>query len=207
MKMKNRIVRMVSIAFMLALLFTLPAHASQKKNALKAYRNLLSANKVVWDTSSSWSVSSSGMSFSLAYIDGNSVPELLLYSQNVPHIAGYGFLYTYKNGKAVPVGTVNIDDKISYYKKKGVLVEVYSQQGYTTSTYVKFSGTQKEMKLKKAKNEFSGATEYYASENGAWSKIGKSAFNKALKKLVGTKKPTKVTFYKNTATNRKRKIK
>ena len=66
MKMKNRIVRMVSIAFMLALLFTLPGHASQKKNALKAYRNLLSANKVVWDTSSSWSVSSSGMSFSLA---------------------------------------------------------------------------------------------------------------------------------------------
>ena len=206
--MKYMKLKCAALLVMLTILLALPVQAkvSTKSKALKAYKKMLAGSRVQWDVNSSWSVSTSGVQFAIAYIDKNTVPELILYSGNVPHIAGYGFLYTYKNGRAVPVGNVNIDDKIAVYKKKGILVEVYDQGGYTTRNYVLLSGTTKQTVLKESRS-MSGAKTYYSVSNGRSAGISKKEFKKALRDYIGSKKQTKVTFYKNTASNRKQRIK
>lgn len=194
--------------------------ASKKKAALKAYTSFLSGKSINWDGAL---VPLSKCSFTLAYIDKDTVPELVVCSNyNTSHAAGYYRLYTYKKGKVVFVD--NLMDGFSYYKKKGVYCGYHAGTGGEETYYHKFSKAKTTYKLymmderslafdvngdgkigrcyekvTKARNP------YYRS---ATKKITKSEFNKQLKKLVGkTKKTTVRKYYANTASNRKKRLK
>lgn len=178
--------------------------ASAKSKAMKAYKKFLSGKTIAWDKN--WKVDAKDCRFAFAYIDNDSVPEMILYSATVPHAAGFGRLYTYRKGKVTQVGAVELDgEKFSYYKKKGIYVSQYVMGGVCDS-YCKLSKGKSSMKLQKDKRIFASGSEttYWKSGGG---QISKSKFNKELKKLVGSKKMTTIKlkkFHSNTANNRKK---
>lgn len=185
--------------------------ASAKKKALKAYSKFLSSETISWE--GSWSVSSANCSFAIAYVDNNSVPELIVEnSMDNPHAAGYGILYTYKNGKVKKVANLELNGgTFIYYKKKGIFKDNYSQAGWFTTHIYKFSGKRASEKLI-ADINMAGApanvsSVYYKVSGTKHTVITKSAYKKKLKSLTKSKKSTKAKFYKNTAAKRKQKLK
>ena len=172
--------------------------ASQKSKATSAYRSFMSKSKIPWGTYSRLKVSTSKCSFTLAYINNDNIPELVVTTHEVAHAVGYGAIFTYKNGKVQGVANFNQDDsKFKYYKKKGVYPN--SGSDCVLATFYN-NGVRTDMKK--------GTTYYKANKYGVRTKTSKSTFNKTLKKLVGNnKKVAKVSLKKNTAANRKKYIK
>jgi len=197
----NRTMRRLILLFCLITCMTCmsASAASGKKQALQAYDTFLAGK-------------SSYLSFGVIYLDKNSVPELVFGHE----------IYTFKNGQMV-----KIKNELStfympsaYYKKKGVMVISYAHGGYMPSSYERFCKLKSE-KLE-GKLEIEGVTEMdrstgkykkwsyaYNSLNGLKSTSfkNKAAFNKALKKLVGSKKKTKIKMHVNTAAMRKKYLK
>lgn len=174
--------------------------ASTKKKAVKAYKEFLSKEKIAWDAN--WKVPAEECRFALVYIDKDNIPELVLYNTSVPHMGGYGRIFTYKSGKVKRVGIVDIDgNKFYYYKKKGVFISCYGNGG-VFNNYRKITKGKIVHQLQKGKALSDNKTRYY---NANGKEISKSAFNKKLKKLVGSKKKTSAKFCKNTKANRKKK--
>ena len=206
MKQLKKLLSLVLI-FVLALAPLNVQAASNKTKALKAYKKLLSAKNIRWGTNSyEPTVPAKNCQFALAYIDNDSVPELIVYNnKDVPHMVGYGLLYTYRSGKVRLLGYINIDNKLSYYKKKGVIVTSYVSGG-TTYSYFKLSKTKITNKLAIGIDVLTQKKSYYTVSNDIFKKTSKSKFNKALKKLVGSKKKTTIKFRKNNASNRKKYI-
>lgn len=167
--------------------------ASKKKEALKAYEQLLSKKNLKWN--SSMKLPTSKLKFSVIYVDGNSVPELFVDASaaGTNHVSGCYRLYTYQNGKVTEVGTYR--DSFGYYKKKGVFVTATYLHGEYV-TYHKLSKAKDTIKLR---SETYFDTVYY---EGSDHKITKSAFQKKLKNLVGKKKSAAPVCYSNTAANR-----
>lgn len=178
--------------------------ASAKSKAMKAYKNFLSGKTIAWDES--WKVDAKDCQFAFAYIDNDSIPEMILYCPKASHVAGFGRLYTYRKGKVRQVASVNIDgSKFSYYKKKGIYVSQYVMGGVCDS-YFKLSKGKSSLKLQKEKRIFASSSETSCMD-GKRKVISKSKFNKELKKLVGSKKKTTIKlkkFHNNTANNRKK---
>lgn len=76
--------------------------------------------------------------FAIAYIDNDSVPELVVFNnRDIPHVSGYGMIYTWRNGKVVYAGGMVLDNKgeAGYYKKKGIYTDIYSHQGRKGVSY------------------------------------------------------------------------
>ncbi len=186
--------------------------ASQKTKAIQAYKNMLSQKTMRWGNDDYYKkVPTSKYSFVLAYIDNNSVPELVVTSDYVTHAAGSMVVYTYRNGKIQVVTDVNSgnffadNSKFSYYKKKGVFLSCYVMGG-VTDHYYKMSKNKASEKLM-ADDSLMWGKSWYKCSGGTNKKITKSSFNSNLKKLVGSTKKTTVKFYKNTSTNRKKYLK
>ena len=196
--------------------------AYMKKAALKAYKVFLSQKTIKWsDTTPNLPLSK--CTFTLAYIDGDSIPELIIGSgSSTSHAEGYYQLYTYKNGKVTYVD--NLMDGFAYYKKKGVYCSSHSGTGGVETYYYKFSKGKIEYKLHSIDERQSGfdlnndgkITIYYEqvikAQNPFYQSvtkgIGKKLFNGELQKLTGkTKKKTVKKLYDNTAANRKKRIK
>lgn len=172
-----------------------------KSQALDAYRVLLSEKLVEWGDSGS-QVSLEKCSFALAYIDNNSVPELILQNlSSTDHAIGYGSLYTHKNNKVVCLGSLGLNDTFYYYKKKGIYVDNYTGMGISSDHYNKLSDTKIYTKLIMSKRYLADNSVActYATKSD---EISKAKFKKKLRKLVGSKKKTALTFYQNTSSNR-----
>ena len=188
--------------------------ASQKSKATSAYRFFMSKSKIPWGTYSRLKVSTSKCSFTLAYINNDNIPELVVTTHEVAHAVGYGAIFTYKNGKVQGVANFNQDDsKFKYYKKKGVYISCYVMGG-ETHNYCKYPNSGSDCVLATFYNNGvrtdmkKGTTYYKANKYVVRTKTSKSTFNKTLKKLVGNnKKVAKVSLKKNTAANRKKYIK
>lgn len=126
-KSKRRYYIMGIILLFLGVLLwtTKPTWASSKRTeAVKAYRKFLSGSEFKWDNH--LTVKSAECSFSLIYVNNDSIPELLIQGLSTYHAAGCEKLYTYKNGKIKVVHTA-VDD-FKYYKKTGIFCSVTFSQ-------------------------------------------------------------------------------
>lgn len=175
--------------------------ASAKTKAMKAYRAFLSKKSITWDKG--YKVSTKDCKFAIVYVDNDKVPELVVYATTVPHVAGFGRLYTYRKGKVSRVGAIDLDDKkFHYYHKKGIYVSRYAMGGVFDG-YFKLSKGKGALKLQKNKYIYANYTETTYS-NAKRKTLSRSQFNRELKKLVGGKKQSSAKFYKNTEKNRKK---
>ena len=104
--------------------------SSSKKAALKAYYNFLKSYKFDLDSSS--------RGFNLAYINNDSIPELIVFDGDY-HAAG-GKVYAYVNGKVKYVGEFGEWGGFEYQEKKGVICSTWSRANSYT-TYYKWSGS------------------------------------------------------------------
>ena len=104
-----------------------------KSAALKAYYNFLKSYK--FDSYSD----SSSRGFNLAYINNDSIPELIVFDGDY-HAAGVK-VYAYVNGKVKYVDEFGEWGVFEYQEKKGVICSSYSGMGNYYSTYYKWSGS------------------------------------------------------------------
>lgn len=158
--------------------------ASKKSKALKAYKNFLAGQEA-------------SMLFTVAYVNNDSVPELICGTTDSTA------MYTWKNSTMKTVKCQSMDAFKSYYKKKGIIVSSFSQGNYTEQKYGLFKGTTCTVKMQKV--TFSGGARTLYWRNGG--EISLKKFNSLLKSYVGSKKVTKLKYYKNTAANRRKYLK
>ena len=104
---------------------------NNKKAALKAYYNFLKSYKFNTDYST--------RGFKLAYINNDSIPELLVFDGDY-HAAGVK-VYSYVNGKVKYVGTFGGWGKFEYKEKKGVIRAYWFGQGHEIKDYYKWNGS------------------------------------------------------------------
>lgn len=109
---------------------TVTVKSSSKSAALKAYYNFLKSYKFDLDSSS--------RGFDLAYINNDSIPELIVFDGDY-HAAG-GKVYAYVNGKVKYVGEFGEWGGFQYQEKKGVICSTWSRANSYT-TYYKWSGS------------------------------------------------------------------
>ncbi|MCD8348922.1 MAG: hypothetical protein LUD16_13475 [Lachnospiraceae bacterium] len=211
--MKTQTMKKSLVMFLLLFSIFLLPHlsveaASSKSAALKAYKKFLAQETIPWgDDSYYTAVPTKNCSFAIAYIDNNSVPELIIRnSTDITHLAGWGVIYTWRNGEMTLVGNIDYDGSFYYYKKKGIYVTSYTMGG-TAYKYFKLSKGTATYKLSMINrivvtpSSNSTVTSYY---NGSGKEISSSAFNSKLAKLTGSTNRTELTLYKNTARNRKK---
>ena len=104
---------------------------NNKKAALKAYYNFLKSYKFTFDYFE--------RGFYLAYIDNDSIPELLIFDGDF-HAARV-HVYSYVNGKVKYVGDFGEYGAFFYKEKKGVICSTWMNQGVCASTYFEWNGT------------------------------------------------------------------
>lgn len=191
--------------------------ASAKKKAMKAYKKMLAKSVLKTKVEGTPKIKTKKLEFGIAYIDNNSVPELV-----VRRIDREGFymgcdilVYTYYKGKVRQLtfafGSRGIQDegdnpayqKPRYYKKTGIL---FASEQYGEQYFWKLSkGKIKSCSLWYLHNEFSddGENEYY--DDGE--KISEETYNHLKRKLTKKKKASYFKFRKNTSKNRKKYLK
>lgn len=180
--------------------------ASQKTKAMKAYTSFLAKTKYVkWMDQPNMSAGrAKNCYFALAYIDNNDVPELVLYTPDSSHVAGYGVIYTYRNGKVVCVSELGFDlhSTLGYYKKKNVYTDNYSWTGSGSYSYKRMSGRN----LGGRSIQYNYGLRKWETSGYTWNNkvVSRAYFDRKLKKIVGKTKLTKFKFYKNTSANRKK---
>ena len=109
---------------------TVTVKSSSKSAALKAYYNFLKSYKFDLDSSS--------RGFNLAYINNDSIPELIVFD-GYYHGAG-AKVYAYVSGKVKYVGEFGEWGGFQYQEKKGVIRSSWDGRG-SYSTYYKWSGS------------------------------------------------------------------
>lgn len=203
----------VLFAFVLSVfVLSAPQQASaltQKQSAMKAYKTFLAKSKISWGTVS---VKASKCKFAVAYIDNNSVPELIVYSPEPSQAAGYARLYTYSSKKVKLVSSLrgatvgsNSSYVFNYYKKKGIFVDTSFSAGSEGYHYTKLSGTKATRKVTSGYSYLTGKWSY---RNDSTNKaITKTKFNSLLKSLKGSASKTKAAFHSNTSANRTKYLK
>ena len=110
---------------------TVKEKTTPKKAAQKAYYNFLKSYK--FNTTDP-----SYHGFNLAYINNDSIPELIVFDGDY-HAAG-GKVYAYVNGKVKYVGEFGEWGGFEYQEKKGVIRSSWDGRG-SYSTYYKWSGS------------------------------------------------------------------
>lgn len=213
-KMKNNRWLLSLMVLFVAVVLMIPVQtqaASAKSKALKAYRKLLSKSTIKWNEYGTY-VKTKNCSFALAYVDNNSVPELILQTYDTSHAEGYGSLYTYRNGKARLVTGLSLNGSFRYYKKKCIFIDNYTGSGVSQDYYTKLYKGKAYTKLGKAteydwNGNISRKTYTNCSNSSSYRQISKSTFKKRLKKLVGSRKVRTVIFRANTKYNRSKYLK
>lgn len=214
-KMKNKKWLLSLLFLCLTVVLMVPVQsqaASTKAKALKAYRKMLAGSTLEWGESN-WYVSTKNCKFAIAYIDNNSIPELIIRNDvDTYHASGYGLLYTYRKGKVQFVDVLSMNSKFYYYKKKGIFTDNYTGSGVSSTIYQKLSRGKSVTKLGKDieydwDGNVSRATYTDCSNSSNYKQISKSTFNRKLKKLVGSTKKNTVKFRANTKANRSRYLK
>lgn len=193
-----------------------PVYASSKKTqALRAYKTLLSQKSFEIDGLKYSEANLSACSFTTAYIDGDTVPELVIYCPNKYGDAnGFYDVFCYDNGKIKYITHAGI--KFQYVKKRSVIKTAFwiYKIGGTTEQHIviKNSMVKKIYNYRSewrqndtVKKEYS-LTSYSDKTNYKFKYISSNAYKKAVKKFTGSKKAIEPKFYKNTAKNRKNKL-
>lgn len=204
MKSRKRLLILIMpvvLALMLVVLALLPANvqaAGKKAKAVKAYQNYMEKQ-------------SGSSKFALVYLDKDSVPELIY---AVPNQFIYK-IYTWKSGKMKLVYSCNYSNKDTsnghnisyYYRKKGVFVsKAYTGAvGCSGRLYFQYNG--KKYKNTLCKSTYPGGSNYQKVTGSKFSAITSAQFKKQLKSAVGSKKMTKIKYYKNTEANRVKYLK
>lgn len=163
--------------------------ASQKQKALKAYANFMASEK-------------SNVRFGIAYIDNDSVPELIRECNGE-----FGLrVYTYKSGKVQGLYSSwdnghSETNGFAYYPKKslfrirsGTMIDCFDYYTLKNGKETIVFGCNQE-------------GEYYSYQKGSRSQrsvIFQKDFEKQLKKLTGSAKLTACKYYKNTSAYRKK---
>ena len=190
--------------------------ATQKQQALKAYKQFLSKSTVTIIPlgrryEDQWSLRmvnytgtpSSKVRFAIAYIDNDSIPELIIERIEDHMTCALFGIFTYKNGKVLWVKAGRgYDYYIGCYAKTGTFLTRDTTDGALYhDQYTVFKNGKATPKLTKtvAPYEFK---EYYRNQNGGLKKISFQAFSRLLKNLNGGRKLTRVNYHNNTAGNR-----
>ncbi|MBE6001118.1 MAG: hypothetical protein E7239_06970 [Sarcina sp.] len=213
--MKKKLKQLIGCFLLMLLVVTvipaIPSEASAKSAALSKYSQLLRKSRLsvlpqgkeVWYdydyTVTYYSSKASDVKFSIAYIDGDDVPDLVLQDRKY----GYG-VWTYKNGS---FRCLRWDDcysePVGYYKKKGIFREnSYTEGSPFNRIYYK---------LQTGKNP--AEIQYQQCNNGEYrvenwgfyvgrKRVSSSAFYKNLKKYVGNTKMTRIYMHNNIWANR-----
>ena len=200
---------------------------TQKQKALNAYNKFLSKPNVkVLASGSKWyenfreqryqSTKASNVKFGIAYIDNDSIPEMVLLGKQSSYVSRDQIfaVFTYKNGKVTRVKAGNYD----YMKFNGVYTKTgafkwtfYDDGGYTEEYYCSLKKGKTTTKIQKNDIPDWAAAyttpSYYKLNNGKRSEISHSTFTRLFKKLTKSKKMKKVKFHKNTSANRKKYLK
>lgn len=187
--------------------------ASNKTKALKAYRSMLAKKTLKvndWTT-----YQTKNCRFAIAYIDDNSVPELIVYNdKDVSHFQGFGALYTYHKGKVQLVSTLTLDtrSRLGYYKRTGWFMDNTTYQGYGTDTIQKLAaGKLKTNTVYYRSVEYNGSryviTGFSMMANGSYQSYDATTFNRSLTHNTKGEKFRKFKFYKNTKKNRLKYLK
>lgn len=204
--------RVIVLTFMFMIIcgnsFTVKA-ASKKEKALQAYNAMLSKSSfhVKIDT---WVVKyqTKNCTFALAYIDKNTIPELIVANYtDTSHASGNGAVFTYKNGKIKQVSFLSLNEFLAYYKKKGVIIDTYSGMGFSERSYEKMSNGEMKLFARTSKNFGNPGSKKKQYYDKNFNKISKRNFNRTLKKYVKAAKPVKAQFIANTAENRRQYLK
>lgn len=187
--------------------------ASNKTKAIREYKKMLAKKTLKRDSATVYQTKN--CRFALAYIDNNSIPELIVYNnKDASHIQGWGALYTYRKGKVRLVSPLTLDtrSRLGYYHKTGWFADNTTYQGYGGDTFQKLSGGKiKDDYTFSRSVEYRGGayviTGYGIMSNGSYQEVDATAFNRALSYNTNHKKFKKFKFYKNTKTNRKKHLK
>ena len=179
--------------------------ASRKTKALNAYNSLL--QRKTYKVYPRYSVSFARTSFSLVYLNKDSVPELIVKDNFDYFYRDYRLIFTYKNGKVV---LLDHDIFNQYYKKTGVYTRVIklstNRTGLREIQHNKLIGKKSKRYLIRQKGKSYGTMiNRYCDAN--LKDITPAEYKKRLKKLTKSKKATSVKYHKNTTSNRKRYLK
>ena len=228
--MKNNMRRQLKalILAMLCIVLVVPAMnmnvsaATQRQKAIAAYKKYMAQSKVyimpkgttyhgeISGPYTYYGTSSSKAQFCLANIDNDSVPELVITGIiEGDNVHAYTIL-TYKSGKIRRVHYEYSKLFSGYYPKTGIYVDRLDQP-YTSVEYCKLNGFNKPKGMMgKQVFENMGVKRTDAYWIGKSSRDGKSCSAKTFaayrKKITGGKSPIKVKFHKNTASNRRLKL-
>ena len=189
--------------------------ATQRQKAMAAYKNVSSGSRVYVVPNNQYIMDffhfrrdyhgslPKNVYFGLAYIDGDSIPELVLQAK-CNGITIYS-VWTYKNGKAYRAyynrGTRQLR---GYFQKTGMFKEKGISGDYSyAETYYKLSGTTSKFMLDKWVFTNGNETDYWIGTRTCTAK----AYAAKLKSLTKGLKMKKISFVKNTGTNRKAKLK
>lgn len=226
MKTKNRknkwlrilVGYLMLMVMIVAVIPAVPSEASAKSVALSKYRQLLSKSrisvlpqgkKIMGDDYREiryYSSASKYVKFSIAYIDADDVPELIL------HDTRYGFgVWTFKGGyfRCLQWGDF-YDFPVGYFKKKGIFrINATTEGSPFYREYYKLQTGKKLVLIQgQSMNEGEDRLENWGFYIGnSRKKVSSAVFYKNLKKYVGTTKMTQIYMHNNTGANRKKFIK
>lgn len=195
--------------------FAAPAEAaSQKTKAFKTYKKYLEQKELKAEYGQGLyddTFASKNAYFAVAYIDNNSIPELLVkYTKdgNGGGINNAGQIRTYKNGKSYFINTLGDYKGMSrLYKKTGLILSVQSDEmgGYMAGYYKLPKGGTSIMKLKAIRGYDSKTKKSsYLTEK---KEVNAKAYKVYVNKLKKGVKSTKIVWHKNTAKNRRKYLK
>lgn len=217
MKKMNRKWMLTILLCMLSVFLAVPSYqvqaASAKKKALKAYSKMLSKKKIKRDSATIYK--GKNCYFAIAYIDNNKVPELIIYNtKDVSHMQGWGALYTFRNGKVKYVSQLTLDNvkRLGYYEKTGWFMDNGTWQGYGGDDIMKLNKGKISNKLIYSRETYDdGYTVtiegYSITNNGTYTQVDATTFNRSLSYNTKNKKFKKYKFYKNTKANRRKYLK
>ena len=187
---------------------------TQKQKALNAYDKWLSGSKVlvVPKGTSFWNIATeehenyrgtkaSDVKFSLIYLDKDSIPELVVYDSSYCYS-----VLTYRGGKVVRLfGTFeNFAYPTKYYKKKCAYIAVSPMIKKLNKFIVRDNAAGKY--FMKFQDDIKGTVEFYRGSSREKS-CSVARIRSFMKNYTNGTLPTKITYYRNTKTNRNKLLK
>ena len=198
------------------------SYASSNKKALKAYKKYLSKSKIMvlpknttlgnYPATGYQGSKSSGVKFALAYLDKDNIPELFVVDYKLSNVFG---VFSYIKGKVIRVGYSRLYEiPIAYYKGEEYFYsygEPYFDGDDETYCYYKLYSNEDGIVLRYFHDTGNNRDNYYRWYGTPLSHpmvtISRETFNSLHEKYCGGKAPTKLKFFKNTAKNRKKRLK
>ena len=207
---------MLTMMLMVLLIPGIPTQAASKKNALRAYKKLLSMNTIMivpkniqlYPDGRYKGTKREKAQFSLAYLDSDNIPELFIYDNYI----GYA-LFRYAGGKVVRANyAIAYAKPGGYYPGTGIYRVDSDTEGYIFhDEYIRYHSGKHNIVL-----EHRHIHDYDEDENEVISddyytvyseSISKGRFDDLLAEYTNGKTMTRLVLRKNTASNLKKYLK